>query len=127
MASACSTWMAPAASAVRVRSWSSRPWASRIARCAWARVVRVAWACQFAVEVAPGGGGDLGAVGVGQEPGLEGGQLGLGGLDVVEGCGGLGGVHGPDRGLGHGVELIAGTSQRPGDRVWLVRDRCHGT
>ena len=53
MASACSTWTRPAASAWRVRSWSSSPWASRIARCAATRVVRVAWACQFAVEVAP--------------------------------------------------------------------------
>ena len=53
MASACSTWTRPAASAARVGSWSSRPLASRIARCAAGRVVRVRWACQLAVEVAP--------------------------------------------------------------------------
>ena len=61
-----------------------------------------------------------------QEPGLELGQLGLRGLDLGEGGGGLGGVQGPDRDAGHGVELIAGTGQRPGDRVRPVRDRCHG-
>ena len=53
MASACSTCTAPVASAVRVRSWPSRPSASRMARWAWTRVVRVVWACQLAVEVAP--------------------------------------------------------------------------
>ena len=53
MASACSTWIRPAARAVRVRSRPSRPVASRIARWAAGRVVRVRWACQLAVEVAP--------------------------------------------------------------------------
>jgi hypothetical protein len=54
MISACSTWSScPAASAALVRSWPSRPWASRMSRCAAALVVRVRWACQFAVEAAP--------------------------------------------------------------------------
>ena len=53
MASACSTWIWPVARAVRVGSWSSRPSASRMTRCAATRVVRVVWACQLAVEVAP--------------------------------------------------------------------------
>ena len=44
-----------------------------------------------------GGRGHLGPVGVGQEPGLELGQLGLRGLDLVEGGGGLAGVHRPHR------------------------------
>ncbi len=48
--SACSTWILPSASAVRVGSCWSRPWAVRIIRCAADRVVRVATACQFAVE-----------------------------------------------------------------------------
>ena len=55
-------------------------WASRVDRCAATRVVVVAWACQFAVEVAPVCRGDLGAVGVGQQPGLELHQLGLRGI-----------------------------------------------
>ena len=73
-----------------------------------------------------GVGGDLAPVGVGQDACLELGDLGGEGVELVEGRGGLGGVHRPDRDLGDGVELIAGTSQRPGDRVWLVGDRCHG-
>ncbi len=74
-----------------------------------------------------GGRGDLGPVGVGQQPGLELHQLGLRGLNLGEGGGCLGGVHRPDRHLGGTTELIADTSQRPGDRVWLVGDRCHGS
>ena len=49
-ACSASTW--PWASAVRVGSWLSRPWASRRVRNAAGRVVLV-WAYQFAVEVAP--------------------------------------------------------------------------
>ena len=57
---------------------------------------------------------------------FEFGQLGLGGLDLGDGGGGLGGVHRPHRDLGDIAELIADTSDRPGDRVRLVGDRCHG-
>ena len=118
----------PVARAGRVRSWASRPWASRIVRCA-------------------AGAGGPGAVGVPVRgrggPGLRrearSGRRGrgggtsssascaLGGLDLVEGRGGLGGVHRPDRDLGQVGELVAHASEHPGDRVWLVRDRCHGT
>ena len=78
------------------------------------RVVRVRWACQFAVEVAPRAAGDLGPVGMGHQPGLELGELGLGGLDVVEGGGGLGGVHRPHRDPGHIDLADRGHQRAPG-------------
>ena len=123
---ACSTWRAPAASAVRMRSCCSSPSASRTARwaragwCWWSRRASSrsrTWRCLRA--------GRSGRVR--QEPGLQLGELRLGGLDLADRVRGLRGVHGPHRHLGHRGQLIAHASDGPGDRVWLVGERCHGT
>ncbi len=50
---AWSTSRSPAASAWWTGGWCSRPAASLVLRCASVRVIRVAWAHQFATEVAP--------------------------------------------------------------------------
>ena len=127
ISSACSTCSSPAASARRVCSWASRDSASRMVRCAARRVVWVWWASQFAVEVAPAVAGDVDGLGVGQESGFEGGELGLGGLDLADGGGGLVGVHRPQRQVTDLGELVAHRGDRTGDPVGVVGGGCHGT
>ena len=128
MASACSTWTRPCGErAWRVWSRLSSPSASRIdpvrggaggagggARASSrSRTRRCRRRCRCASAWDRSRAFELG-------------ELGLGGLDSSIGGGGLGGVHRPHRHPRDLAELIAHTSERPGDRVRLVRDRCHG-
>ena len=126
MASACSTWTRPSASAARVGSWLCRPLASRIARCAaggWSgsggrASSRSRWrrCCRRCRSGRRGPGARA----------FSSASWASARLDVGDRGGGLGGVHRPHRDPGHRGELIAHAGDRPGDRVRLVRDRCHG-
>ena len=127
MASACSTWTRPSASAVRVCVAAARaPSASRTTPCAARRVVRVAAACQFAVEDAAVSPGRSIRLAWDSARAFELGELSLGAQELFDQGGGLGGVHRPHRHPRDLTELIAHASERPGDRVGLVGDRCHG-
>ncbi len=100
MASACSTWIRPSASAVAGEVVVGRGLGRAASRGAPA--AGELWSVGVPVRGRGGTGlgAELGLVGVGQQSGLQLGELGLRGLHLCDGGGGLGGVHRPQRHVG---------------------------
>ena len=113
MTSACSTWRWPCGEGGAGQVMGLETVRDAHGAVCAGRVVRVRWACQFAVEVAPEGTAISVRSAWASTRALSSASWASAAEHVVEGRGGLGGVHRPHRRVGHRGESGA-ASATPG-------------